>query len=485
MRLSELMKGRDVPSVQDKHVSGMTADSRDVKPGYLFAAFTGQDADGRDYIEEATRKGAVAILTDTSFVPEDSPLPCFREENPRQVLAQLAARFYGTQPETLAAVTGTNGKTSVAYFTQAIWQAMGLQAASLGTLGIVLPSGMMPLNYTTPEPVLLHKTLTYLVGHEITHAVIEASSHGLDQFRLDGTQIKSAGFTNLTRDHLDYHQSPEDYLHAKLGLISRVLDSSGTAVLNADAEVYPAFLRAANDRKIKVLSYGRAGADIKLLKIVPKSAGQVVTAEILGTRQEINLPLAGEFQVMNALCALGLVIGAGGDAGAATQALTKVRNVPGRLELVAQLSNGAAIYVDYAHSPDALETVLEAVRQHADGQIHVVFGCGGDRDTGKRPEMGRIANTYADHVIVTDDNPRSEDPAAIRAEIIIACPNARNVPDRFDAIEEAIKGLQQGDVLVVAGKGHEEGQVVGNQTIPFNDKSVVQKIVKSLGGADV
>jgi len=485
LRLSELMKGRDVPPVQDKHVTGLTADSRNVKPGYLFAAISGQEADGRDYIEEAARKGAVAILTDASFTPEDSSLPCFGEENPRQVLAQLAARFYGAQPETLAAVTGTNGKTSVAYFTQAIWQIMGLQAASLGTLGIILPTGTMPLNYTTPEPVLLHKTLTYLVGHEITHAVVEASSHGLDQFRLDGARIMSAGFTNLTRDHLDYHHSPEDYLNAKLGLISRVLDINGTAVLNADAEVFPAFLRAANDRGVKILSYGQAGEDIKLLKIVPVQAGQIVTLEVQGTRQDIELPLAGDFQVMNALCALGLVMGAGGDAQAAVRALAKIRNVPGRLEHVAQLQNGASIYVDYAHSPDALETVLEAVRSHAEGQIYVVFGCGGNRDKGKRPEMGRIANTYADHVIVTDDNPRNEDPSDIRAEIIVACPNARNVPDRFDAIDEGIRSLQTGDVLVVAGKGHEQGQVVGAQTIPFHDKTVVQKIVNSLGGVNV
>lgn len=484
MRLSELMKGREVPTVKDQHVTGITADSREVESGYLFAALYGTAVDGRNFIEEAAQKGAVAILTDKSYVAEDCSIPCFREDNPRQVLARLASRFYGAEPKTMSAVTGTNGKTSVAHFTRAIWRAMGFEAASIGTLGVILPDTTLPLNYTTPEPVLLHKMLTYLVGQGIDHAVIEASSHGLDQYRLDGARIISAAFTNLTRDHLDYHHSSEDYLLAKIGLISRVLDQNGTAVLNADAEVYPAFLRAANDRAVKVLTYGRAGEQIKLLNIAPNNAGQLITVDIFGKVQEIQLPLAGEFQVMNALCALGLVIGAGGDAVAATRALAGISNVPGRLELVARLANNATIYVDYAHSPDALETVLEAVRSHGNGRIHVVFGCGGDRDKGKRPEMGRIAGLYADHVIVTDDNPRSEDPARIRAEIIVACPEAQNIPDRHDAIEVAIKGLQSDDILVVAGKGHEEGQVTGTKTVPFNDKSVIQKIVAAEGASD-
>lgn len=485
MRLSELMKGREISAMHDTHIKGLTADSRQVEPGFLFAALSGKSADGREFIEDAVKRGAVAILTNTSYEPADCKLPCFREENPRLILARLASRFYGAEPETMTAVTGTNGKTSVAYFTRAIWQAMGLSAASIGTLGVMMPDQTLPLGYTTPEPVLLHKTLTYLVGHGIQHAVIEASSHGLDQYRLDGARIKSAAFTNLTRDHLDYHASSEDYLNAKLGLISRVLDKTGTAVLNADSEVYPAFLRAAKDRGVKIISYGRAASDLKLIDLAPESAGQVVTVEILGKRQEIMLPLAGEFQVMNALCALGLVIGAGGDPAAASKALSRVTNVPGRLELVATLANNAAIYVDYAHSPDALETVLEAVRSHAKGKIHVVFGCGGDRDKGKRAEMGRIAGLYADRAIVTDDNPRTEDPVQIRAEIIVACPDALNIGDRFAAIETAIKALGQEDILVVAGKGHEEGQVIGTQTIPFNDKNAVHEIVAALGGENV
>ena len=485
MRLSELMKGRDVSNVHDKHVKGLTADSRDVEPGFLFAALSGTKADGREYIEEAAKKGAVAILTDASYESADCDLPCFREEIPRLSLAHLASRFYGAEPETIAAVTGTNGKTSVAHFTRAIWQVMGLSAASIGTLGVVMPDQTMHLGYTTPDPVLLHKTLTYLVGHGIQHAVIEASSHGLDQYRLDGARIKSAAFTNLTRDHLDYHTSSEDYLNAKLGLISRVLDQTGTAVLNADSEVYPTFLRAAKERGVKVISYGRAGKDLRLVKLVPESAGQLITVEIFGVRQDIMLPLAGEFQVMNALCALGLVIGAGGDPVSASRSLAKITNVPGRLELVSRFANNAAIYVDYAHSPDALETVLDAVRSHAKGKIYVVFGCGGDRDKGKRAEMGRIAGLYADRAIVTDDNPRSEDPAQIRSEIIVACPDALNIGDRFTAIETAIKALEPEDILVVAGKGHEEGQVIGTETISFNDKNVVQKIVAALGGGNV
>ncbi|WP_340151825.1 UDP-N-acetylmuramoyl-L-alanyl-D-glutamate--2,6-diaminopimelate ligase [uncultured Sneathiella sp.] len=484
MRLSELMKGRDVPVVHDKHVKGLTADSRLVEPGFLFAALSGTRADGREYIEEAVNKGAVAILTDKAYEPEDCSLPCFREENPRLILARLASRFYGAEPETIAAVTGTNGKTSVAYFTRALWEAMELPAASIGTLGVVMPDQIMPLGYTTPDPVLLHKTLTYLVGHGIQHAVIEASSHGLDQYRLDGVRIKSAAFTNLTRDHLDYHPTSEAYLTAKLGLISRVLDRSGTAVLNADSEVYPAFLRAAKDRGVNIISYGRDGDEIKLIEATPESAGQAIKIDVFGTRHDIMLPLAGEFQALNALCALGLVIGAGGVPGVASKALSKITNVPGRLELVAQLSNNAAIYVDYAHSPDALETVLEAVRSHAKGKIVVVFGCGGDRDKGKRAEMGRIAGLYADIAIITDDNPRTEDAALIRADIIVACPDAFNIGDRYAAIEAAISKLGPDDILVVAGKGHEEGQVIGTETIPFNDKKAVQQIVAALGGGN-
>ena len=484
MRLSELMKGRDVPVVHDKHIKGLTADSRMVEPGFLFAALSGTRADGREYIEEAVNKGAVAILTDTAYEPEDCSLLCFREENPRLILARLASRFYGAEPETIAAVTGTNGKTSVAYFTRALWEAMELPAASIGTLGVVMPEKIIPLGYTTPDPVLLHKTLTYLVGHGIQHAVIEASSHGLDQYRLDGARIKSAAFTNQTRDHLDYHPTSEAYLNAKLGLISRVLDRTGTAVLNADSEVYPTFLRTAKNRGVKIISYGREGEEIKLVDVVPESAGQAIKIDVFGTRHDIMLPLAGEFQALNALCALGLVIGAGGDPVAASKALSKITNVPGRLELVAQLSNNSAIYVDYAHSPDALETVLEAVRSHAKGKILVVFGCGGDRDKGKRAEMGRIAGLYADHAIVTDDNPRTEDPALIRAEIIVACPDALNIGDRYAAIEAAIKELESDDILVVAGKGHEEGQVIGTETIPFNDKKAVLQIVAALGGGN-
>jgi UDP-N-acetylmuramoyl-L-alanyl-D-glutamate--2,6-diaminopimelate ligase len=479
------MKGTYIPIVHDKHVKGLTADSREVVPGYLFAALSGTSADGRNFVDEAIQKGAVAILTDKSYVAEDSSVPCFCEEKPRQVLSRLAARFYGAQPDTLCAVTGTNGKTSVAFFVRAIWEAMGLNAASIGTLGVVSSDEKLKLNYTTPDPVLLHKTLTHLVGHGVTHAVLEASSHGLDQYRLDGTNLVSAGFTNLTRDHLDYHASSEDYLQAKLGLISRVLSPTGTAVLNADCEVYPAFSRAAKDRSLKILSYGRSGDEIRLISIKPCVVGQRLTLEIFGKEQEVDLTVTGEFQAMNALCALGLVIGAGADAVAATRALPEISNVPGRLELVSRLPNSATIYVDYAHSPDALETVLEAVRVHSTGQIHVVFGCGGDRDKGKRSEMGRIADLYADHVIVTDDNPRNEDPSKIRAEIIIACPQARNIPDRYEAIFQAIENLKENDLLVIAGKGHEEGQIVGSETIPFNDKTVAQEIAQKKGGKNV
>ncbi len=485
MRLSDLLKQTGMGPDLDGEVTGLTADSRAVKPGYIFAALAGTVADGRTYIRSALENGAIAVLTDRDYDASQCPVYCHQVNNPRQELALLAARFSGAMPETIVAVTGTNGKTSVAHFVRAIWQEMGLQAASLGTLGIVTRDGAEDLHYTTPDPVLLHQRLADLQKSGVTHTVIEASSHGLDQNRLDAVPVVAGAFTNLTHDHLDYHASKESYLQAKLGLITRVTAESGCAVLNADSDQYYTFSDAAKARGLRVISYGRAGRDLKLLDVSSHGNGQQLTVEIAGNRDSIDVQVAGEFQAMNLLCALGLVMGSGGDLSAALAALPDISNVPGRMELVAKSYDGAGIYVDYAHTPDALETVLRALRPHAENKIVAVIGCGGDRDKGKRPVMGKIAADLADKVYVTDDNPRTENPDDIRSEIMAACPGATEMGDRAKAIELAIKAAGAGDVVLIAGKGHESGQDIGSEVIPFDDRQVARDIALKTGGSHV
>ena len=482
MLLSNLLEVTDLKTADDKVVTGLTADSREVKPGFIFAALKGSALDGRQFIDAAIEKGAIAVLTEKDYPAVDCPIYCYCAENPRQKLAHLAARLYDGQPETIVAVTGTNGKTSVAHFVRSIWQHMGLQSASLGTLGIVANETTIPLHYTSPEPVLLHRTLKGLVSEDITHLVLEASSHGLDQNRLDAVKVSVGAFTNLTRDHLDYHEDAETYLKAKLGLVTRVVQDGGSVVLNADSDVYESFRQAAEDRGLKILSYGRKNSDICLKSVRSHLAGQEVDAQIFGKNCLLDLPLAGEFQAMNILCAIGMVVAAGGDLDRALAALPTITNVPGRMQQVATLPSGASAYVDFAHTPDALETVLKALRPHVEGRILAVIGCGGDRDKGKRPVMGAIAEQYSDQVYVTDDNPRTEDPALIRAEIMAACSDATEIGDRKQAIETALKAARHGDIVVVAGKGHEDGQIIGNTVIPFNDQDVIQKIAAGMEG---
>lgn len=476
MRLSELLKVPGLDPALDTDVTGITADSREVKPGNLFAALSGTDADGWSYAQSAIEKGAIAILASAEHGRENVPVYCHAVSNPRQELARLADRFEGVKPAVAAAVTGTNGKTSVAHFTRQIWQQMGVAAASIGTLGLVTDEGTEYLNYTTPNPVLLHKILHQLKDAKIDRVVLEASSHGLDQRRVDSAGISIAAFTNFTRDHMDYHSGAEAYLQAKLGLVTRVIQDGGTAVLNADSDVFDRFKDAANARNLTVITYGHAGADLRLVKSKSHAHGQLVKLEVYGRDVCLDLPLAGEFQAMNVLCALGIVIAAGGDVTAALGTLTKLESVPGRMELAAKLPNGAGVYVDFAHTPDALETVLRAVRPHTDNRVITVFGCGGDRDKGKRPEMGKIAATLSDIAIVTDDNPRTEDASVIRAEVKAACPDALEIGDRRDAIRRAIELSKSGDIIVVAGKGHESGQIIGDRVIPFDDRIVVREL---------
>jgi len=472
--------------IEDREIRGLTADSRAVERGFLFAALPGSRHDGRAFIAEAVARGAVAVLA-----PQGTALPegagaaaLVSDDSPRRRLALMAARFYEVQPRSIAAVTGTNGKTSVASFTRQIWQRLGYRAASLGTLGLVPARPDAPKSLTTPDPVELHRCLAALARDGIDHLAMEASSHGLDQHRLDGVRVTAAAFTNVTRDHLDYHGSMAAYLAAKRRLFAELLAADGTAVLNADDPAAAALAEACAARGLRVMTYGSRGRELRLLRQEPTQDGQRLTLEIDGRRHEVSLLLAGTFQAANVLAALGLVLATGaqtpGTLDHALDVLGGLEGVPGRLESVGRTPRGAEVYVDYAHTPDALQTVLQALRPHTAGRLHVVVGCGGDRDPGKRPMMGEIAARLADAVIVTDDNPRSEDPAAIRRAILAAAPQAEEIGDRGEAIARAVATLSAGDVLVIAGKGHESGQIVGDGVLPFDDRDVARRAIAAL-----
>lgn len=460
-------------AIDVKKLEGLTQDSRAVKPGYLFAAFPGTKTDGRKYIGDAVRNGAKVILAQTGTQLPDGvkDITLVTDDNPRHCFAMLAAEFYARQPKYIAAVTGTNGKTSVVHFSEQLWTARGLKAASIGTL-----TGK---NMTTPDPVALHKNLADLAGAGVDRVAMEASSHGLDQCRLDGVKIKAAGFTNLSRDHLDYHTDMEDYFQAKIRLFSEVMEPNGVAVLNADSDQFEKISEAARKAGHRILSYGFKGNDLKILELTPEPHGQLCRFEILGKKHDLVLPLVAGFQAMNALCALGLVMAGDMKAGDYIEALKELRGAPGRLQLVQGHPRHAAVYIDYAHTPDALETVLKALRPHTQGRLVCLFGCGGDRDKGKRPIMGEISAEYADAVIVTDDNPRSEDPDDIRRDILAGASGAREIAGRAEAIYAAISDLKEGDVLLIAGKGHEQGQIFADHTEPFDD---VQQAREAIGG---
>jgi UDP-N-acetylmuramoyl-L-alanyl-D-glutamate--2,6-diaminopimelate ligase len=466
----------------DPEITGITADSRQVLPGFLFAALPGAARDGRAFIADAIAKGAVAVLAAPGTDLADTGVALVTDDDPRHALALAAARFYARQPRTICAVTGTNGKTSVADFTRQIWTALGHRAASLGTLGIRAPGFAVKGALTTPDPVALHASLARLVADGVERLAIEASSHGLDQSRLDGLRLTAAAFTNLTRDHLDYHADMDAYRAAKLRLFDAILPRGATAVLNADSPDFGAFATVCRGRDQTVMSYGAKGEALRLEGVAPHAHGQRLRFSAGGRHFETELALVGGFQAHNALAALGLVAASGDALIDAAAALDRLIGAPGRLQLVATHKSGAPVYVDYAHTPDALETVLRALRPHTEKRLSVVFGCGGDRDRGKRPEMGRIATALADRVIVTDDNPRSEDPASIRAAIMAAAPGAREIGDRAEAIYAAASELEPGDVLVLAGKGHETGQIVGGEVRPFDDAEVARAAIAALGG---
>jgi UDP-N-acetylmuramoyl-L-alanyl-D-glutamate--2,6-diaminopimelate ligase len=462
----------------DLDITGVSSDSRQVEPGVIFFALAGSKADGAAFAADAARRGAVAIVTGKGGGAADLSVPLLAVEDPRLALALSAARFYGKQPETMVAVTGTSGKTSVAAFTRQIWEQCGLAAASIGTTGVVAPGRNEYGSLTTPDPVALHRLLRELADAGVTHASMEASSHGLDQRRLDGVRLAAGGFTNLGRDHMDYHPTIEDYHRAKMRLFDALLPKGAPAVIFADDPWSAPTVKAATAAGLDVLTVGRSGAFLKLKRVEHERHRQRAEVEAEGVLYEIDLPLAGDFQISNALVSAGLAIATGTPIAEALAALEKLKGAPGRLDLVGTTGKGAPVYVDYAHKPDALENVLASVRPFTTGRVVVVFGCGGDRDRGKRPIMGEIATRLADVVIVTDDNPRSEVPASIRAAILAAAPGALEIADRREAIHEAVAMLHAGDTLIVAGKGHEEGQTIGAETLHFSDHEEVRAALR-------
>jgi UDP-N-acetylmuramoyl-L-alanyl-D-glutamate--2,6-diaminopimelate ligase len=462
----------------DLEIAGLTADSRRVSAGSLFAALPGTTADGARFVADAVSRGAVAVLG-APGIDVPAGVAVLEAENPRRALARAAARFFARQPATVCAVTGTSGKTSVAEFTRQLWSVLGLPAASLGTLGIVAPGRTSYGALTTPDPIALHAELARLADDGVSHLAMEASSHGLDQFRLDGVRVSAAAFTNLSRDHLDYHRDMESYFAAKRRLFEELLPRGAAAIVNADSPHHDALAETAQRRGLRLIGFGRAAREIRLVEQTLDADGQTLDLEIFGRRLSTRLPLAGAFQAANALAALGLVVGAGAEPAWAAQGLARLSGVPGRLQRAASRRNGAQVYVDYAHKPAALETLLTTLRAHARRELAVVFGCGGDRDAGKRPLMGTIAARLADRIYVTDDNPRSEEPAAIRTQILATCPGAIEVASRREAIFRAVAALREGDVLAIAGKGHERGQIVGAITHPFDDVAAAQAAVRA------
>ena len=471
-------------------ITGLTADSREVRDGFLFAALPGTRLDGADFAQYAIRQGAAAILAapeGVDVIRRDTPdltVPVLLASHPRQVLARVAARFFGAQPETMIAVTGTNGKTSVAQFTRQIWEHAGLAAAALGTTGVLGAGFERPLGMTTPDPVTLHRLLATLAREGCTHASMEASSHGLAQYRVDGVRLAAAALTNVTRDHLDYHRDFDDYAGAKMRLLHSVLPRDGVGVLNADDPGFDLARMATAGRRYITVGAG-AEATLRLVSTTPHQRGQSIAFTYDGAGHTADLALIGGFQASNALMAAGLAIATGVAPSTAFAALGGLTGVRGRMELVSTRANGGAVIVDYAHTPDAIETALAALRPHFPGTIIVVAGAGGDRDPGKRRLMGEAMAKGADIAIVTDDNPRSEDPEAIRAAMRAGCPEASDIGDRAEAILTGIDALRApGDCVLIAGKGHEQGQEIAGETHPFDDAAQARAAVAVLDGSD-
>lgn len=471
---------------QDLPIMGLALDSRKVEKGFLFAALKGANADGTLFINSAIADGAIAILCDDDFngtVPENICL--IKSGNARRLFSILASIYYEPKPDIIAAVTGTNGKTSVVHFCRQIWSILGKHSASVGTVGIEDSEGKVDFDrtnfLTTPDTIKLREIITHLADRGVTHLAMEASSHGLHQYRMEGLGIKIGAFTNLSRDHLDYHGNFENYLNAKMRLFSEVMEANGIAVLNADIEQFQQLEQACKERGHQVLSYGRYNKDkrnyIEIFDIINTSEGQQISFEILGKLYNVNTSLIGEFQAYNMLCAAAMVIASGANVDDTIGTLKDVTCVPGRMQRVTKTNADFAVFIDYSHTPDALEKALNVLKPLTKGKLWVVFGCGGNRDKGKRPLMGEIAINIADNVIVTDDNPRNENPEQIRKEVLQGAKGANEIPDRKEAIKFAISKMQKGDILLVAGKGHEKTQTIGETIMPFDDVEVSLEFV--------
>lgn len=484
MRLDKLLATDDLdPALAGREIAGLSADSRAIGEGFAFFAIPGHAGDGLSFVADARARGAVVVVAQRAAA--DCPLPLVVVPDARAALAHAAARFYPRQPQTIVAVTGTSGKTSVVAFLRQIWAALGHEAASLGTVGVVDSKGAHYGALTTPGPVELHRILDELAGRGVTHLAMEASSLGIDQRRLDGVRLTAAAFTNFSRDHLDHHRDMEDYFAAKMRLFDTLLAPGQTAVIDADSDVAARVSQICAARGVEIFGVGAKGETLTVKDARPHALATSLKIAFGGASANVELPLAGAFQTSNALVAAGLAIAAGDAPARVFAALDHLQGAPGRLELIGT-RDGAPVFVDYAHKPDALEKVLATLRPLTNGRLVVVFGCGGDRDRGKRPLMGEIAARAADVAIVTDDNPRGEEPAAIRAEILAGARGAGaaqiiEIADRGAAIAQAVAGLRPGDTLVVAGKGHETGQIVGNRLLPFSDREAVLKALREHG----
>ena len=468
------MKLREIADVDsDSEVTGFAIDHRKVARGSIFGAFKGAVFNGEDFIGQAVERGAVAVVA----APEAprSTVPLIADSEPRRLFAELAAKFYAPFPSTLVAVTGTNGKTSTVEMTRQIWRMSGHRSASIGTLGVTTSDEQVKTGLTTPDIVTFLNNMAGLERMGISHVAYEASSHGLDQHRAEGVPLAAAAFTNFSRDHLDYHETMEAYFEAKMRLFERLLPAGKPAVIWADDPKSNEVLGRARRRGHQVLTVGRKGETIRLIEQSPTSLGQTLTLEHAGKSHRLALPLIGAYQAANVLTAAGLVLATGGEWPAIFTAMQRVAPVRGRLERAVISRSGVPVYIDYAHTPDALEAAIAALRPHVEGRLIIVFGAGGDRDQGKRPQMGRVATTLSDVVIVTDDNPRSEDPARIRADVMAGAAGAIEVGGRREAIAEAIGIASEGDIVLVAGKGHETGQIIGDKILPFDDALVARE----------
>ncbi len=480
MKLGELLGLAPDHPHANIEISGLSSDSRKTKPGDIFAALTGTLSDGRAFVDKAVAAGAVAILAEAGLA--DCGVAVIEVENARDALSKAAARFYPLQPETVIAITGTNGKSSTVDFLRQIWTHAGRAAASVGTLGAIGPKGRIDLGFTTPDPISLHATLQGLANEGITHIAMESSSHALDQRRMHGVRLAAGGFSNLTQDHLDYHLTMDGYRAAKLRLFTDLLAPGQPAIVNADAIEAQAFEEAAKAKGLDLKLVGWRGDYLKIVELWPKPASQRVDLRYENKTYPVEIPLIGEFQALNAVMAAGFALSLGEKPEVVFEGLAALKTVKGRMEHIGGTAEGAHVFVDYAHTPDGLDVLLRAARPHAPGRIILVFGCGGDRDKTKRPLMGALGAKYGDIVIVTDDNPRTENADTIRKEVLVGCPDALEIGDRGEAIRKGVALLQKGDCLLIAGKGHETGQLVNGVVLPFSDQETAAEALLARGG---